>query len=58
MGRRRPPSATTVTPEPPVNVVKSAHKHVTTTARPPGIQPNQAWKKHSKRVEAWLSART
>ncbi len=47
-----------VTPEPPVNVVKSAHTAATMTAIPPGIQPTSARKKRTSRVDAWLSAST
>ena len=38
-----------VTPEPPVNVVKSAQTAMTITARPPGIQPRSARKKRTSR---------
>ncbi len=47
-----------VTPEPPVKVVKSAHTAATITAMPPGIQPNRARKKRTRRRDAPLSAST
>ena len=47
-----------VTPEPPVNVVKSAHTAATITAIPPGIQPKMARKKRTSRSAAALSAST
>ncbi len=57
IGSTRPPKAMMVTPEPPVKVVNIAHTAATITASPPGIQPNRARKKRSRRLEAWLSAR-
>ena len=39
-----------VTPEPPVNVVKSAQTAATITAMPPGIQPKSARKNRTSRV--------
>ena len=47
-----------VMPEPPVNVVNSAHTATTSTATPPGIQPNSARKKRTSRCEALDSAST
>jgi hypothetical protein len=47
-----------VTPDPPVNVVKSAQTAATITAMPPGIHPNSARKNRTSRVAASLSART
>ena len=47
-----------VTPEPPVNVVKSAHTAATSTATPPGNQPKSARKKRTSRWEALDSAST
>ena len=47
-----------VTPDPPVNVVNSAHTAATMTAMPPGIQPNSARKNRTSRSAAALSAST
>src|SRR5450759_426775 len=58
MGYTRPPSAMMVTPDPPVNVVKSAQTAATMTAIPPGIQPKIARKKRTSRSAAALSAST
>ena len=42
-GNNNAPSATMVTPEPPVRAVKNAQAISATKAMPPGIQPNAAW---------------
>ncbi len=47
-----------VTPDPPVNVVNSAHTAATMTARPPGIHPNRDRKNRTSRSAAALSAST
>ena len=47
-----------VTPDPPVNVVNSAHTAATRIATPPGIQPNRERKKRTSRVDACDSAST
>jgi hypothetical protein len=41
-GISRPPRATIVTPEAPVNVVNIAQAKIVTMPRPPGTQPRNA----------------
>ena len=55
-GSKSPPSARIVTPDPPVNVVKNAHRAAVTTAVPPGIHPKNARNSLSSRSEACPSA--
>src|SRR3990170_7040996 len=50
-GSRIPPSATIVTPDAPVNVVKNVQTSTVTTASAPGIQPNIARKSGTRRWE-------
>ena len=57
-GSRIPPSATIVTPEAPVKVVKKVHTSTVTTAIPPGIQPTIARKKRTSRRETFPTVRT
>ena len=57
IGNTKPPSATIVTPEPPVNAVNTAQLASTTTASPPGIQPMSACANATMRFGALLSAR-
>ena len=50
-GSMSPPRARIVTPDPPVNVVKKAQTQMAATAEPPGIQPNQASNKRTRRED-------
>src|SRR3990172_3650242 len=56
-GNRIPPSATIVTPEAPVKVVKNVHTSTVTTAIAPGIQPTRARKKRTRRRETFPTVR-
>ena len=56
-GNKKPPIATIVTPEPPVNAVKIAQTINVTKAIPPGIQPSNALENLTNRVDALLSAK-
>ena len=40
-GKKRPPRARIVTPDPPVKAVKNPHKRTRITGVPPGIHPNK-----------------
>jgi hypothetical protein len=46
-----------VTPDAPVNIVKKVQTQVAATATPPGIQPNRARKRRTKRRLAPPSAK-
>ena len=56
IGKKRPPSAKIVTPDPPVSAVKKPQSKTKIIGVPPGIQPKAERNKLTKRVEALLSA--
>ena len=55
-GNNKPPSASMVTPEPPVKAVKNPHKSTIITGVPPGIHPNNSLKTDTSLTDALLSA--
>ena len=52
---KSPPSASIVTPEAPVKVVKNVHTSIAIIAMPPGSHPNHALKRFTRRSPALLS---
>ena len=54
-GRSKPPRATMVIPEAPVNAVKTAQTRIAIIAKPPGSQPSRAWENDTNRAGALLA---
>ena len=57
-GNNTAPSATIVTPDAPVSTVKIAQARIETIAKPPGIQPTEAFAKRTSLCGAPLSLKT
>jgi hypothetical protein len=57
-GISKPPSATIVTPEAPVNVVYTEQARIVTMPRPPGTQPSAALANRTRRSAVFDAAIT